>query len=326
MGFQTPDYTAYEDYFRAHHDRLDPVRLEAREENGFLVTPDDVAAADLDAFVISNPNNPTGQALEGDTLKQLVDDARRPRTLLILDEFYSHFAFAAEGGPAPGPISGAAAIDNVDTDPVLIVDGLTKSFRYPGWRVGWVLGPPPIIETLHRVASALDGGPSIPAQRAALTVLEPDRADQETQAVRAAFARKRDTMVAGLREMGVRLPAAPTSTFYAWGDLSGLPPRCRTPMRFSRRLGRQGHDRAGPVLRCGPDALQQRRLPFPQVDAILIWPFSRPGRGRTRSPHAHGGRSPLRVGAQSVMAPQGVVPAMPRAAPASRTPFGAETP
>jgi len=68
----------------------------------------------------------------------------------------------------------------VSRELVLLFDGLTKSFRYPGWRIGWTLGPPDIIESLARTASALDGGPSRIAQRAALRALEPERADQET--------------------------------------------------------------------------------------------------------------------------------------------------
>ena len=231
VGYQTPDYTAYEDYFRAHADRITPVRVEAPEATGFLVTPEDVAATEADVFLLSNPNNPTGQALAGDALKRLVDDARGADRLLVLDEFYSHFAFT-DSGPAAEAISGAAYVEDVDRDPVLIVDGLTKSFRYPGWRVGWVLGPPDIMETIQRVASALDGGPSIPAQRAGIAALEPAQADGETLAVRAEFARKRDTIVAGLRDMGIRIPAPPTSTFYVWADLSGLPEGLRDADAF----------------------------------------------------------------------------------------------
>ena len=55
----------------------------------------------------------------------------------------------------------------------MLVDGLTKSFRYPGWRVGWAVGPQSIVDTLGRAASAIDGGPPQAMQRAAIEVLEP---------------------------------------------------------------------------------------------------------------------------------------------------------
>jgi hypothetical protein len=80
-----------------------------------------------------------------------------------------------------------------------------------------------MVETLGRAASAIDGGPSMPIQRAALQALEPARADQETRALRAVFSRKRNLMVERLKAMGVRLARESDSTFYAWGSLEGLP-------------------------------------------------------------------------------------------------------
>jgi hypothetical protein len=123
----------------------------------------------------------------------------------------------------------------VDRDPVLVVDGLTKSFRYPGWRLGWAVGPPDLVEALGRAASAIDGGPSRAVQRAALAVLEPERADRETAAVRRAFARKRNLMSAALAELGVAVNPPPEGTFYAWGSLAALPPPLDDAMTFFRR-------------------------------------------------------------------------------------------
>src|SRR5712691_2428317 len=143
---------------------------------------------------------------------------------LALDEFYSHFIYEPDGSPGEGPVSGAAYVANVDRDPALLIDGLTKSFRYPGWRIGWALGPPEMIETLGCAASAIDGGPSQPMQRAALSILEPERADQETSALRRVFARKRNLMVNRLKDMGVRCAQEPQGTFYCWGSIKDLPP------------------------------------------------------------------------------------------------------
>ncbi len=112
-----------------------------------------------------------------------------------LDEFYSHFIYTAEGAPGGGPVSATAHIDDVDEDPVLLVDGLTRRFRYPGWRLGWVVGPRAMIDGLGRATSAIDGGPSRVVQRAALEVLQPERADQETDALRKLFADKRRLML-----------------------------------------------------------------------------------------------------------------------------------
>src|SRR5207245_26365 len=122
--------------------------------------------------------NPTGNVVQGEELARLVAIARERGVTLLLDEFYSHFVYTPEGRPGPGPVSAAAYVEDVEKDPVILFDGLTKSFRYPGWRVGWALGPSAMMETMARAASSIDGGASRIAQRAALVVLEPSRADQ----------------------------------------------------------------------------------------------------------------------------------------------------
>jgi aspartate/methionine/tyrosine aminotransferase len=227
LGYQVPDYTAYEDMMGYHQHRFTPIVLHAREEDGFVIPAAElereVGNKHLEAFVLSNPCNPTGCVVRGGELEQYVGIARERRMTLTLDEFYSHFIYKRDGLPGDGPVSGAAYVEDVDRDPVLLIDGLTKSFRYPGWRVGWAVGPPAMIETLGCAASAIDGGPSQPMQRAALAVLEPERADQETKALRQVFARKRNLMVNRLKDMGIRCAQEPQGTFYCWASIKDLP-------------------------------------------------------------------------------------------------------
>ena len=130
VGYQTPDYTAYE------------ARLEK-----------EVAEQGFGAFIVSNPCNPTGALLQGDDLERWIAIARQYEISLLLDEFYSHFIYTAVGEPGPGPVSAAPFIEDVNREPVILFDGLTKGYRYPGWRVGWALGPPEIVESLARTAS-----------------------------------------------------------------------------------------------------------------------------------------------------------------------------
>jgi len=153
----------------------------------------------------------------------------------VLDEFYSHFIYTRDGKPAPGPVSAAPYVEDVERDPILLVDGLTKSFRYPGWRVGWAVGPAAMMESMARTASSIDGGPSRITQRAALEVLEPARADQETNALRRVFVQKRNVMVERLKAMGITFAREPESTFYGWASLAALPEPLDDAMTFFRR-------------------------------------------------------------------------------------------
>ena len=161
--------------------------------------------------MFSNPCNPTGELISGETLESYVATARRENCLLGSDEFYSHFIYREDGSPADGPVSVAEFVEDVDRDPVVLFDGLTKSHRYPGWRAGWAVGPKHIIEMLNRAASAT------------LAALEESRMEQETTALRAEFAIKRKIMLEGLAELGIRPAAEPRGTFYVWASIRDLP-------------------------------------------------------------------------------------------------------
>jgi aspartate/methionine/tyrosine aminotransferase len=227
LGYQTPDYTAYEDMLDYHRYRFTPVHLPAAEEDGFALPPAaferHVREQGLGALVLSNPCNPTGCVIAGDDLARYVAVSRESGCALVLDEFYSHFIYTPSGEPGSGPVSAAAHVEDVNRDPVLLIDGLTKSFRYPGWRLGWAVGPAELIDSMGRAASAIDGGPSRLVQRAAVAVLEAGRADQETDALRRCFAAKRNVMLERLREMGIRTARDSESTFYVWASLEDLP-------------------------------------------------------------------------------------------------------
>lgn len=228
LGYQIPDYTAYEDMIGYHQHRLTPIAVPSAEANGFRIPADllrrEVTNRRIEAFVLSNPCNPTGSVIRGEELANYVAIARDTGMTLILDEFYSHFIYEPDGSPGVGPVSAAAFVEDVENEPVLLIDGLTKSFRYPGWRVGWAVGPAAMIDTLGRAASAIDGGPSQPIQRAALEVLKPERADSESRALRQVFARKRNLMTRRLAEMGIRCCPEPQGTFYCWASVKDLPP------------------------------------------------------------------------------------------------------
>jgi aspartate/methionine/tyrosine aminotransferase len=89
-----------------------------------------------------------------------------------------------------------------------------------------------MVESMARTASSIDGGPSRIAQLAALQALEPDRADQETTALRRNFVKKRNLMLERLEIMGFRFARRPLSTFYCWTSLDQLPEPFNDAMEF----------------------------------------------------------------------------------------------
>jgi hypothetical protein len=203
--------------------------------------------------------------VQGDELSQYVSIARETGCALICDEFYSHFIYNSDGSPGDGPVSAAACVGDVNSDPVLLVDGLTKSYRYPGWRVGWAVGPRDMIETLGRAASAIDGGPGQPIQRAAIEVLRPERADQETAALRKVFAAKRNLMIERLKSFGMTFARETQGTFYVWANISNLPAPFNNAETFFREaLKRKVMTVPGVFFDVNPGKQRKGESPFAQ--------------------------------------------------------------
>ena len=187
----------------------------------------------LSALLASNPCNPTGKHIRGEELAGWVRVARELDCTLLLDEFYSHFVWTSRGDELPVE-SAARYVEDVDRDPVVILDGLTKNWRYPGWRVAWTVGPKAVIEAVASAGSFLDGGGSKPLQRVAVPLLAEEPTVKETRAIASVFGRKRNALVDRLRKMGIGIDLEPEGTFYVWGNLSKLPPPLNDGMGFFR--------------------------------------------------------------------------------------------
>jgi len=235
VGFFSPDYTAYEQALGLFQ-RITPSVYLHRNPNEATMSPEafefETVGRGIGAVLLSNPANPTGQSIEGEALAEYVDIARRHEVAVIMDEFYSHYYY---DGPDrsddledetdwPKTVSSARYIDDVNRDPILIVNGLTKNWRTPGFRCCWVVAPAPIVEMLGSAGSFLDGGTNAPLQQLALPLMDLDFTRRDAWALQTHFKKKRDFLLAELSSLGINVKFEPTATFYIWADLSNLPP------------------------------------------------------------------------------------------------------
>ncbi|HEY2739005.1 MAG TPA: pyridoxal phosphate-dependent aminotransferase, partial [Thermoanaerobaculia bacterium] len=132
LGHFLPDYTAYEellDIFRL----VSPIPILLRREQGYSFGVEDlrreVQGRGLSCILFSNPCNPMGKLVSGGELADWVGVAREQDCTLLIDEFYSHYVWSAGEGE-PGPmVSAARYVEDVDRDPVVLVDGMTKNWR-----------------------------------------------------------------------------------------------------------------------------------------------------------------------------------------------------
>jgi len=224
IGHFIPDYTAYEELltiFRAFIPIPTPLQSKDNYQISYHKLKDEILSHGLSAVLLSNPRNPTGQLIESQQLDQWVKTAKKFNCNIIFDEFYSHYIYPS----APGTtklVSAAEYVEDVNNDPVIIVDGLTKNWRLPGWRIGWILASEEVVEATASAGSFLDGGANHPLQYQALKLFDVETIATNVKNIQDHFRFKRDYMFKRLVDMGFGIDFKPKGTFYVWADLSNL--------------------------------------------------------------------------------------------------------
>lgn len=200
-----------------------PVFVTAGFDAGLKLTPDALAAAITPRsrwVIINSPSNPTGIGYSASELAAFADVIRRhPGLMVVSDDLYEHltydgFEFATIAAVAPD-LAGR----------VLTLNGVSKSYCMTGWRIGFAAAPPPLIKAMAKLQSQSTSSPNSIAQHAAIAALNgPTDFIAENNA---AFARRRDRVVAALNAIyGIECPA-PDGAFYVFADISGLIGRTR---------------------------------------------------------------------------------------------------
>lgn len=229
--FQVPEYTAYEQMLSNFH-KLTPIPSTLSAADDFKLDIDKVKASiheqGLSVVLLSNPKNPTGQVVHGDDLKALCEVSDEGVTL-VLDEFYSQYIYDLGDGAT---VTAARYVKDVNKDSIILIDGLTKNYRYPGFRVAWVVGPESLIRAIGQSGGALDGGAAHLLQVAALTVFKEPERSQEQLALQNHFRMKRDYVLGRLAKMGLEVKNVPKSTFYIWLNLESLPEPLNNGLAF----------------------------------------------------------------------------------------------
>ncbi|CUM64466.1 uncharacterized protein PRCAT00002070001 [Priceomyces carsonii] len=233
LSFFLPDYTAYAEMLSLFKN-FSPIPVPLNEADNYSVHLEMITnelKRGVSALLTSNPRNPTGKCMTREQLKTL-HTLCRDKCLLIMDEFYSHYYY--DDNCSGSSISSAEFIEDVNRDPVLILNGLTKAFRLPGWRVCWILGPEDYVNALSSAGSYIDGGSNAPFQYAAVDFLRPLKVKEEMRALQVHFKMKRDYIIKRLLKMGFKFDDSniPNSTFYLWLNLSHLPGKLANCLGF----------------------------------------------------------------------------------------------
>ena len=190
-----------------------PVPVPLRERNGFRIDTEELERLITDRsklLIINSPHNPCGSALTRQDCEEIAAIAQRHDLTVLTDEVYWAIRYGHQH----------ASVLDVDgmADRTILLDGWSKTFAMTGWRLGFGVFPPALVEPITRLAINSVSCTSAFSQYAAIAALEGpwDPVDQMV----AEFRRRRDIIVAGLNDLpGVRC-LEPQGAFYVFPNIT----------------------------------------------------------------------------------------------------------
>ena len=162
------------------------------------------------AIIICNPSNPCGKVFTREELEFIGSLAIKYDAFIITDEVYEHIVFA------PHQHVYAASLPGL-RDRVICCSSLSKTYSITGWRLGYLIGPEPVIECAKKVHDFLTIGAPAPLQEAAVVGLRFPASYYDR--LRELYTRKRAHFLAGLDKMGLK-HTTPQGSYFVMVDIS----------------------------------------------------------------------------------------------------------
>ena len=162
------------------------------------------------ALILCNPSNPCGKVFSYEELKIIADLAEKYDTFVITDEVYEHIVYA------PYKHIYFASLPGM-WERTVSCSSLSKSYSITGWRLGYIIAPPEIIDTAKKVHDFLTVGAAAPLQEAAVTGLR--FGDDYYKDLQKKYTEKRDLFLKGLDDIGI-VHTVPQGAYYILLDIS----------------------------------------------------------------------------------------------------------
>lgn len=162
------------------------------------------------ALILCNPSNPCGKVFTYDELKIIADLAEKYDTFVITDEVYEHIVYE------PNKHVYFSSLPNM-YERTISCSSLSKTYSITGWRLGYIIAPPNIIEVAKKVHDFLTVGAAAPLQEAAVTGLK--FGDDYYKWLQDKYTHKRDLFLKGLDDIGIA-HTVPQGAYYILLDIS----------------------------------------------------------------------------------------------------------
>jgi aspartate aminotransferase len=196
-----------------------PVYVETTIEKEFKASPEQIEAAitpKTKAFIFSSPNNPSGTVYSKEELKAIAElFAKYPNISIISDEIYELINFA-------GKTTSIGIFEEIK-ERVITINGLSKAFAMPGWRLGYSASSVEIAKAIEKVQGQVTSGANAVAQIAAITALKAEPAScVDFQNMKTAFNERRDYVVKRIADIPGMIPNNPDGAFYVFPNIAAL--------------------------------------------------------------------------------------------------------
>lgn len=239
-----------------------PVQLDPLPEGGFHLDLDRLTAAVDErtrAIFIASPGNPTGWIMDAGQQQAVLELCRARGIWMIADEVYARFIYdgVASGGAANGRRAAPSFLELADPeDPLIVVNSFSKTWAMTGWRMGWLITPPALIETLGRLVEFCTSGTPHFQQYACVTAV---REGEDFVAGMVERCQRGGELVfqrlAGLPNLRL---ARPRGAFYAFFGMEGL----SDSLAYAKQLLDQTGVGLSPGSAFGPGGEGHMRLCF----------------------------------------------------------------
>jgi len=182
-------------------------------------------------LILNAPNNPTGWTLSRDEQTAILAHCRRTGTWILADEVYENLYYAPSANA-----SAPSFLDiSVPEDRLVVVHSFSKSYLMTGWRLGWLVMPPPMSAAMGKLVEFNTSCASVFTQRAGMVALA--RRDEVTPRVVAHLKACRDTLIPALRTLPDVQVALPLGGMYAFFQLPGHSDSLATAKRLVAEAG-----------------------------------------------------------------------------------------
>ncbi len=210
-----------------------PVLLHSDESQGFRVTAamvEKLMTPKTKLIILNSPSNPSGAVMSPDDMTAVVQLAHRHGIWVLSDECYVYLNYT-------GKRFSVGSLREY-RDHFIVVGSLSKTYAMTGWRLGFTLGPAPILAAVQKLQSQSTSNPTSIVQKAAVTALRGQQ--QCVEDMRLEYIKLRDHVVKGLRAIPGIKCALPEGAFYVYPNISAF---------FGRSGMNSASDIAGKLLR-----------------------------------------------------------------------------